>query len=197
MFDIERFIEAQDYCNSYETALEEVKRRRIMNTIDEYTKSMLFWKLGPGDANRLLNGESPVQQTDRIASARDINAESIPEDAMKVVPMNDPVHPREMEVLSKGHIPQAQEDHWFMYVENGVMRWYRSWTGIRVFEASIASTGSEYVIDSLKVTVGIPDVPFTGPRSAVALFRMLVSSQFGKDFYPYWDEYIDALEKGE
>lgn len=167
------------------------------NVITDESRAMLFWKLGPGDANRLLDGESPVRHTDRVASASDINAEPIPEETLKTVPMNDSVHPREMEVLSIGHIPQVQEDHWFMYVENGVMRWFRSWTGIRVFEANIAETENGYMIDNLKVTVGIPDVPFTGPRSAVALFRMLVSAQVGKDFYPYWDEYIDALEKGE
>jgi hypothetical protein len=38
------------------------------------------------------------------------------------------VDAEDMEILRKGHIPNAQEDHWFMYCDDEHIRYYRSWT---------------------------------------------------------------------
>ena len=35
----------------------------------------------------------------------------------------------EMEVLRRGHIPQAMEDKWFWYMEGSTLWVHRSWTG--------------------------------------------------------------------
>ena len=35
----------------------------------------------------------------------------------------------EMDVLRRGHIPQAMEDKWFWYMEGSVLWAHRSWTG--------------------------------------------------------------------
>lgn len=116
MFDIERFIEAQDYCNSYETALEEVKRG--------CKRTHWIWYVFPQMSGL---GESHMSKKYAINSLLEAKA----------------------------------------YWDNPILK-------ARLLEITKA------IFHRLRIRD-----------------RMLVSSQFGKDFYPYWDEYIDALEKGE
>ncbi len=35
--------------------------------------------------------------------------------------------------LREGHIPQAMEDKWFAYFENGWLYLHRSWTGVLIY----------------------------------------------------------------
>ena len=35
----------------------------------------------------------------------------------------------QMQQITLGHIPDAMEDHWFMYCDDQYIRYYRSWTG--------------------------------------------------------------------
>lgn len=167
------------------------------NKFTDEQKAMLLWKLAPGDANKVISGQSPVPSKERIAGPEDIKEEKVSDDCCKTVRMDLHIPTSAMHELEKGHIPEMQEDHWFMYCRDGIMRWYRSWTGIRVFEARYHKEENDYVIEDIKVTVGIPDVPLTGPQSAGDLFMVLCLADAGADFWPSWDLYVEDLEKGE
>lgn len=167
------------------------------NKFTDEQKAMLLWKLAPGDANKVMSGQSPVPSKERIAGPEDIKEEKVSDDCCKTVRMDLHIPTSAMHELEKGHIPEMQEDHWFMYCRDGIMRWYRSWTGIRVFEARYHKDENDYVIEDIKVTVGIPDVPLAGPQSAGDLFMVLCLADAGADFWPSWNLYVEDLEKGE
>lgn len=48
---------------------------------------------------------------------------------------------QELEMLKKGHIPEAMEDHWFMYFENNKLYIHRSWTGFCLYIISVSENG--------------------------------------------------------
>ena len=66
-----------------------------------------------------------------------------------------------------------------------------------MFEARYHKDENDYVIEDIKVTVGIPDVPLAGPQSAGDLFMVLCLADAGADFWPSWNLYVEDLEKGE
>ncbi len=41
---------------------------------------------------------------------------------------------KEYDRIKLGEIPTAMEDHWFAYFEKDCLYWFRSWTGIGIFE---------------------------------------------------------------
>ncbi len=49
----------------------------------------------------------------------------------------------EKELLEYGNIPQQMEDKWFSYLENNVIHFLRSWTGIEIFKANLESTAND------------------------------------------------------
>lgn len=57
----------------------------------------------------------------------------------------------DMDILRRGHIPDAMEDHWFMYCDDKAIRYYRSWTGMPAFEARYVKTNLGAKITSLKM----------------------------------------------
>jgi 8-oxo-dGTP diphosphatase len=49
---------------------------------------------------------------------------------------------QELELLKKGHIPEAMEDHWFMYFENNKLYIHRSWTGFCTYIIYVSEDGT-------------------------------------------------------
>lgn len=58
-----------------------------------------------------------------------------------LVRLNIRVPLEDFRAVEMGHIPQEMEDHWFMYCADGHIRWYRSWTGMCVFDATYKVKG--------------------------------------------------------
>jgi hypothetical protein len=54
--------------------------------------------------------------------------------------------PDEGERLSRGHVPENQDDRWFVYVENDVVHIHRSWTGFCIFEVELTPSGDGYEV---------------------------------------------------
>lgn len=165
--------------------------------ITDEQRALMLWKLAPGDANRVLNGEDSIPTKDRVATASSWHIDVMKDADIRTVNMGVPVSNDVMELLEKGHIPQVQEDHWFMYCADGVMRWYRSWTGYQVFAARYYKTEDGFVISDMDVTINLGDVPVSGPQSAGNLFMMLCMAEAGGNFWPMWGEYLKNLENGE
>ena len=57
----------------------------------------------------------------------------------------------EKAVLEYGHIPEAMEDHWFMYFEDGIIHYHRSWTGYCIFEARVEPEEDHFIVTEARV----------------------------------------------
>ncbi|MGH1437537.1 MAG: hypothetical protein ACRBG0_24075 [Lewinella sp.] len=78
------------------------------------------------------------------------------------------------ECLELGKTPLQMEDKWFSFVENNVIRFFRSWTGIEVFQAEILQIAHDnWVINELRSTKN-PKINFQDKKS---LFEDLVKYQ--------------------
>ena len=95
-----------------------------------------------------------------------------------------------MAIIRKGHIPEVQEDHWFMYCDDDYIRYYRSWTGICAFEAHYKKKGSDYIVDHLKMNHALAEFGVNGDETGAALFCYLVIAESGGDADAAWQNYL-------
>ena len=51
----------------------------------------------------------------------------------------------EMDVLRRGHVPQAMEDKWFWYMEGSTLRAHRSWTGHCIYRIDFKEDSNHIV----------------------------------------------------
>ena len=51
----------------------------------------------------------------------------------------------EMDVLRRGHVPQAMEDKWFWYMEGSTLRAHRSWTGHCIYRVDFKEDSNHIV----------------------------------------------------
>lgn len=65
----------------------------------------------------------------------------IPEENTKIE-LDIKLNNEEIEIIKKGHRPEAMEDHWFIYFENNQLFIHRSWTGFCVYIINVNNDGS-------------------------------------------------------
>lgn len=46
--------------------------------------------------------------------------------------------------LRQGCVPQEMEDKWFIYLEDGVLRFHRSWTGIWIYALTLQAEDGQW-----------------------------------------------------
>lgn len=160
-------------------------------TMDEDTRRvLLMWKMGLGNSNLRLCGEDFSPQKVEKATAESWKTEPMVEPAISV-DMSFRITEEQMEIISYGHIPEAMEDHWFMYCDESHIRYFRSWTGLFVFDATFvkADDGDGFVIVKLRIH---PDADYTEEyvRQQTALFKALLMDECGGDSAEYWDEFL-------
>lgn len=153
-------------------------------------KAILMWKMGLGNSNKRLNGEDFNPKKEVKATADSWKTEPMGEPAIEV-DMSSRLTPKQMDIIRYGHIPEAMEDHWFMYCDGSHIRYYRSWTGLFVFDATYtkADDGNGFEIVKLRIH---PDTDHTHEyvRQQTALFKALLMDECGGDSEPYWNEYL-------
>ena len=54
-----------------------------------------------------------------------------------VIQTDIPVPEAAMIRIRMGHIPGQMEDHWFMFCEDNVIRYFRSWTGYNIYNGYV------------------------------------------------------------
>ena len=91
-----------------------------------------------------------------------------------------------MSIVKYGHIPEAMEDHWFMYCDENTIRYYRSWTGICVYAAKYEDNGTICRITELTVNRDPEQYGCTDNEHDVALFMALLTEEYGGDANEYW-----------
>ena len=158
----------------------------------------MFWKLSLGNPNKVYEGEDPLPDKSKVAEASSWNIELkdddgrpvvIPEEDFTVMPFRMALDREEMAVLRRGHIPEVQEDHWFMYCDEEYIRYYRSWTGMIGFEAHYLQEGDSYLVDRLKVNHHLCEFGLNGDEPAAFFFRYLLVAELGKDSALAWNEF--------
>lgn len=174
-----------------------------MKLTDEQ-KAMLAWKLGPGDANKFLREENPVPEK-RVRATADSRENKPMSSKFGTLVLNLHITDANMEVIRMGHIPEVQEDHWFIWCDDSAIRICRSWTGACMFEAEYTkeSEGDGYKITEVKVNLDKDEMDFTfGPEASCALFMCLIRAEIASQWQGrhslkdlYWDKFIHALEK--
>ena len=149
-----------------------------------------FWQSAPGDANKALRGEDPSPDKSQVAT-RDSweGLTEMPGNCVKVS-LRAELDAASMDLLRRGHIPEEMEDHWFMYCDEEKIRYFRSWSGIIIFEASYRSSGSGYVITDLLVN---PEgINLNGKKEGETrnLFLSLVAADIGADWKRFWPRFV-------
>ena len=92
-----------------------------------------------------------------------------------------------MDIIRYGHIPDAMEDHWYMYCDDNAIHYLRSWTGFHIFEAYYEKNGDEYRITELRINNNPDEYRLSDAESATALFYALLISEYGGDASAYWN----------
>ena len=81
-----------------------------------------------------LPSPPPLQRP--IARREDWKTRPLPA-ARGILPFTRSFSPEEMAHVVRGFIPVAMEQKWFVYYEDGVLRFHRSWTGIEIFRVHL------------------------------------------------------------
>jgi len=161
-------------------------------------KALMLWKLGLGNMAKLFNGEDPIPSKETVPDEKMIKellSNQHSDDEFSDLPLDIPVSSEDMDILRKGHIPEAQEDHWVMFTDDEYIRYYRSWTKKLAFEAHYCKSADGYRIDNLRMNHALAEFGVNGDEASAWLFRYLVAAEIGADSYSAWHEYLDAWEK--
>lgn len=148
------------------------------------TGALSMWTMGAGNSARRFNMEDPMPEKRVVATAD--TWKTLPLDWFVTVPQDFYLTSARMEKVRFGHIPDAMEDHWFMYCDDQAIRYYRSWTGICFAVAYYEKCGDEYRITELRINNDPRQYQLNDVDAAVALFYALLVSEYGGCSGPYW-----------
>ena len=159
-----------------------LKGRFGMSPEDDVKKALLMWTMGAGNSARRFNNEDPMPAKTNVAKPM-----GDPLTMFVAVPQNHYLTAKQMEVIKWGHIPDAMEDHWYMFCDDTTINYLRSWTGFHIFEAHYVKCGDEYRITELRINNNPDEHRLVNTDAAVALFYALLVSEYGGDASAYWN----------
>ena len=157
-------------------------------------QAIMLWKLGLGHMGKYFNGENPLPDKNEIATKDSWKTEPMPDNDVSKLEMGITVTDEDMEIIRRGHIPEAQEDHWFMYCDDEYIRYYRSWSGMCAFEAHYTRQEDHWLIDSLTINHALAEFGVNGDEPGTYLFIYLLVAETGSDATPQWNQYLDAWQ---
>ena len=130
------------------------------------------------------NGFIPRQQ--KAATKNSWKTLPMPQEHV-TVPLDIALTAGQMANVRLGHIPEAMEDHWFMYCTDTRICYHRSWTGYCIFEAEYEASGDGYKVTCLTINTDKEQHTAT-PKEAEARFRSLLKSscEAGSGSCPGW-----------
>lgn len=155
-------------------------------------KTMMLWKLGLGNMARYFAGENPLPKKEKATTAASWEIQEMPtgKDEVSTIEIHIPVSLEKMEILRMGHLPDAQEDHWFMYCTEDTIRYYRSWTGMCAFIGHFHKENGCYIIDKLEMNHGLREFGVNGDEHGLRLFHYLILAEQGYASKEAWIEFI-------
>jgi hypothetical protein len=82
--------------------------------------------------------------------------------------------PEESERLRQGHVPESQDDRWFVYVDDDdVVHVHRSWTGQEIYAVELQPSGDGYDVAAAWVNRDPEQNPTAPELDAVLLPALL------------------------
>ena len=154
---------------------------------DAGKKALLMWKMGAGNSAKRFNGENPIPPKNKVATKNSWKNLPMP-NRNAVIPLDMALPSEVMRIIKYGHIPEAMEDHWFMYCDDDTIRYCRSWTGICIFEAKYEEYGDGYRITNLRVNRDPEQCKSSDIKKDVCLFLALLTEEYGGDASAYWEQ---------
>lgn len=154
------------------------------------------WKLGLGNLNGIIEGGNGLPNKMQVATADSWKTMPMPDDDSDVslVETRIEILKRDMGIIRKGHIPEVQEDHWFMYCTDNCIRYYRSWTGMCAYEAYYHEEEQVFVIDKVIMNHHLCEFGVNGDEAGLALLRYLLVAETGANAEEAWHEYTMAWD---
>lgn len=150
-------------------------------------QALMMWKMGAGHSGKRFNMENPITPKETIATKYTWKTIPMPEEHV-TIPTDIVIPAKAMEIVRQGHIPDAMEDHWFMYCDEDTIRYYRSWTGICIYEAKYKIDGEFCEITELTANREKGEYGETDEEKDVALFMALLTEEYGGDASEYWSK---------
>lgn len=155
-------------------------------TADEM-KALQMWKMGAGNSAKRFNGENPIPDKTEMATKDSWKTKPMPEKNV-LLSLNVTIPHKAMQVVKYGHIPEAMENHWFMYCDEDTIRYYRSWSGICIFVAKYIEEGDKCTITELQVNRDPEQYRSNENGHDISLFMALLTEEYGGDASIYWDK---------
>ena len=146
----------------------------------EVLKALMMWKMGAGNSAKRFNGENPIPVKTVVATKDSWTIMPMPEQHT-TIPVGVILPENAMECVKYGHIPDAMEDHWFMYCDDNTIRYYRSWTGFCIYVAKYEKVDDGYKITDLTVNRYPEQYKCDDDKHDLALFMALLTEEYGAD----------------
>ena len=157
---------------------------KMQDVLIELQEKTAYGRVCPIDDDRIR--KQPARRK-RVATRDSWKTSPMPEKNVKL-PLGLRLTDELMRAILYGHIPSAMEDHWFMYCGDNKIRYFRSWSGFCIYEASLEEVGDGFEVKDL--TINQDPAEYEGdPEKAKALFCALLMQECGGDAEPYWNEY--------
>lgn len=170
--------------------IEDARIRKPVTEMDEDTRrARTMWKMGLGNSAKRFDGEDPIPEKRETATQDSWNTLPMPEKHV-TVPLDLRLTDKQMATVLLGHIPEAMEDHWFMYCANNQIHYHRSWTGLCIFEAAFEKSFDGFRVSNLTINQD-PEQCRSEPEKAAALFCALLMEECGGDAEKYWEKYLE------
>lgn len=156
---------------------------------------LMRWKLGLGNMNDImLDTPTPSPQKTRTATADMMEITPIPSEDKSICTdwKYGYLSHEQMDILKMGHIPESQEDHWFMYFnpKDMTLHYIRSWTGMEAFTVHLSGYSRGIIIKKVEINRNLATFGVNGDDSAVALLNYLLTAETGLDAETAWKEYL-------
>ncbi len=82
----------------------------------------------------------------------------------------------EYQQLQQGLIPQVMEDKWFIYHQDGVLYFHRSWTGFCIFQVRFKAWDSGFRVAEILVSRDTDQYRVSSDSQDLALLRYLIDA---------------------
>ena len=138
--------------------------------------------------NNILRGEDPNPPKQEVATAQSWDTLPMPA-RTSTVKLGIHMSSEDFRSIEMGHIPREMEDHWFMYCDERAIRWYRSWSGICIFEAGYTRSGDTVTLNSLVINRDPEQFKSEDDIADANLFLALMAQEIGADPESYWKEF--------
>ncbi|MBQ0020782.1 MAG: ADP-ribosylglycohydrolase family protein [Bacteroidales bacterium] len=140
--------------------------------------SAQIWSKAQPHTPRTIDRKGTTSRSTEIATPDSWETQPMPQQHC-VIAVDIAIPASVMHIIRQGHIPEAMEDHWFMYCDDTHIRYYRSWTGICIYEARYETTDDGFRITSVKVNRQHNQYGSTNDRYDCCLFIYLLATHTG------------------